>query len=55
VDTWKTAATKNPKTWTTEERLAWDEHVNETIRTLYDLVEKGRVELEERERRAASG
>jgi hypothetical protein len=45
------ATRKNPKTWTPDERAAWEAHLDETIQTLYDLVEKGRAELAEREAR----
>ena len=37
------------KTWRSKDgRDAWDAHVDETIRTLRDLVRKGREELETR-------
>lgn len=48
---------RNPKKWTEEERAAWNRHVDETIRNLRALAEKGKAELERRDadRRAAGG
>jgi hypothetical protein len=38
------------------EREAWDAHVDETIRTLREIVEKGREELRKKEQaRQAQG
>ena len=46
---------RNPRKRTKEEREAWNRHVDETIRNLRALAEKGKAELERRdaERRAA--
>jgi ClpP class serine protease len=42
---------KRKKKETEAEREAWDRHVDETIRTLREIVKKGRAAL--REQRAA--
>jgi hypothetical protein len=44
---WKTMARKRKKVWASKaERDAWEAHVDGTVRTLRELVEKGRAELE---------
>jgi hypothetical protein len=37
-----------------EERAAWDAHVDETLRRLRELAEKGLAELEARKKREAT-
>ena len=44
-------AKKKKRTMSKAEREAWDKHVDETVRTLRELVAKGRAELAAREGR----
>jgi hypothetical protein len=42
-------ARKKKRIWASKaEREAWEAHVDETVRRLRELVEKGRAELEQR-------